>query len=237
MDEVRRFRFFIPVSIFIVTLLLLSPDTFKAGVTNAMALIKTTSNDQEGFTNALVPTAATLALGTALAIGLGFVNSTIANFILQFCARPDSDFRITVRQQTLDHIDRLAGARPDIQIADLRDRRLATCSTFQHTAPEQLKAWMARRWEMFIVSVNCISAIVFAWLTAALDSAPKSVDGPWAIAIFIFTALLWYCALRAHREIGAMTEYLAYCDNWKWPPTGPSPIAVLPPQEKTDRES
>jgi hypothetical protein len=230
MDEIRLFRFFIPIALFIVSVFVLSPATLQMGVELALDVAtpastsltpraKSTESDDVGSRNlGILPAASLIAIGASAAIALGFVNSTIVNAILLVFSKRGRDHRVQVDAAMIEKIRQQAKLKTLPKSQKEAEGDAIVCSAFQHLAPEPLKEFMGRRWEMFVVSVNSMAAIGWALVVVLVYGHCEAKIHPLSVMILLCVeAALAYSACRSRSELGAMTDYLVESDAWKWP--------------------
>jgi hypothetical protein len=192
MDEVRRLRFFIPVAIFIMTIAVFSPDAVVATSRELQRMVEARTPGRDA--SSIIPTAILLAIGSSLAIGLGFVISTIVQGILLVSVEVWNWFWPPKPV-----------APPPTDSGRLWP--FAEKNFVQHTAPEKIQEWIVRRWEMVIVSLNSIAAIVLAFAVLGFQLA-GNVFALWILVLVAFVISLLICAARSQADITAMTDVL-----------------------------
>jgi hypothetical protein len=206
MEHDRQFRFVIPPFVFFASLLwgaVVDPNF------HALDILKDVTS-KGGFADALP---IILAGGIAV-IAMGFLISTLAILFLRLLfflpwliGFAPGGYEGNVPSQAFSAIWKIVAFGPCEQDRDM----LYAVATYDHwKLPEQLHEWLARRWNTFMVSMNCFVALAVShaagWSVTAYHIAQTK---EWCIPTGILTLALLINGFIARHETIRMISFLA----------------------------
>lgn len=199
MEQSRQLRFLIPPFVLLTSLL------WGAVVDPHIALLylleKVTTKSE------IAQIVGVAVTGGIAVIALGFLISAISIFFLRvgFCFF-HRNYEAQVSPDTLERVGRAVGAKRNPDGCQV----LYAVATYDHwKLPHSLHEWIARRWDVFMLSINSCGALILSHLVGLQLQITQGWRW-WFPNLLLFTFLV-INGLMAWRQTMGMLSFLSSC--------------------------
>ena len=199
MEQDRTLRFLIPPFVLLFSLLLGARIDLNICLLNILKCVPA---------GAVASIIAIVASGGVVVIAMGFLISAISIGALRFFFRriKGIDFEAHISPKYYEVLQKVLGSPTKIS----KNNELYPIATYDHyIIHKDIHDWVQRRWNSFITSTNCATALLCSHLLGWFFGVAQSLV--WWLITLLLVIILSYNASRAWKQTMEMLEFQLSC--------------------------